>query len=285
MKSSYWSCSKFADWLRGAKKGEAKTSLGWSQWTQATKKQHPVRYWLAEDGLDHLQNFITWPLERLNDIRYYVNNRWVSGSHALTAHPRDIRPGTWCDLGNRFLPCMFNELVNFVEIELAWHNVLFDKAAQKQFEPPWWRRGWFRWRAWRSPESGLAYLKWASELIMDSQYGCPPGHPDHGKPTYQALGAMEIRELYTWWKDIYPNRPDPHEAGGWTEHCRLMREKAVSMGYRGSEFILSHELADDAERERSQRALDMSTAIEERYKIEDEQMMIRLIRVREKLWT
>jgi len=33
-------------------------------------------------------------------------------------------------------------------------------------------------------------------------------------PTSQALVAREIKELYTWWTEVYPKRPDPHDAGG-----------------------------------------------------------------------
>ena len=117
--SQYWSCSPFADWLRGTKKLGAGTSEEWDEWTTAAKMKHNFRYWLAEEGLSHLQDFVYYIPNRLNDVRYYINNRWVSRSHSLTAHSRDIKPGNWCDVGNRFLPCLFNELVDFVEIEQA----------------------------------------------------------------------------------------------------------------------------------------------------------------------
>ena len=142
--ANYWTCSKFADWLRGTAKPSAETSKGWYNWTKEAKEKHPFRYWLADDVLGGLQDFVYWPYNKFHSIRYYINNRWVTKSHALTAHPRDIKPGKWQDVGYRFLPCLFNELVDFVEIEQAWHHVMWDEEARKKYKTPWWRTSFFR---------------------------------------------------------------------------------------------------------------------------------------------
>ena len=164
MHSHYWSIGKFADWIRGTPKIECGTSEEWDTWEATAKAAHPVRWWIAEEGLDYLQTIVYYIPDKLNDFRYYINNRWVSHSHALTAHPRNIKPGAWSDVGNRFLPCLFNELVDFVEIEQAWHHCMWSDEAKTEFQVPWWRSGWLRWRTWRSPEAGMEYLKWASGL-------------------------------------------------------------------------------------------------------------------------
>jgi len=130
---NYWSCSKIADWIRGIEKGHAKTGRGWREWEAEGKRLHPVRYWIAEEALDAVQNFIWWPVDKIYDVKYYINNRWVTHTHCLTAHPRDIKPGRWQDVGNRFLPCLFNELVDFVEIETAWSHIAWsDKEARDE---------------------------------------------------------------------------------------------------------------------------------------------------------
>lgn len=275
----YWSCSNFADWLRGTKKLSAGTSEEWDEWTTAAKMKHNFRYWLAEDGLDHLQNFVYYIPNRLNDIRYYINNRWVSHSHRLTASPKDIKPGSWCDVGNRFLPCLFNELVDFVEIEQAWHHCMWSDEAKTKFNVPWYRKGWLRWRTWRCPEAGLEYLKWAADLKVDETMGVEPGEKGYGEPTYQAKAAKEIIDLYTWWTVTYRNRPDPYDASGWTAHCDAMRAK-----YPGS-FLSSINSKDPVDRRASDKAHKLLQKIEAAYAKEDEAMMIRLIRIRESLWT
>lgn len=269
---NYWTCSKFADWLRGSDKPNAETSRGWSQWRRASKEKHPFRFWLAEEGLDHLQDIWCYIPERINDVRYYINNRWISRAHSLTAHPRDIKPGAWCDVGNRFLPCLFNELVDFVEVEQAWHHCMWDNEARKKYGTPW-TRTFFRFRTWRCPEAGIDYLKWA--MTLTNKDFIEEGEKE--EPTYQANSAKEILELYTWWKEVYPKRPDPHDAGGWTAYCDMRRN-------RGDD-LLDFEDRTPEEAEISRKALDKTREIEETYEKEDEEMMIRLIKIRQSLWT
>ena len=120
MRTTYWSCTKLANRIRGKKKPLAATSEDWDVWHKEAKQAHPIRYWIAEEALDKVQAFIWWPVDKIYSVKYYINNRWVTRTHALTAHPRDIKPGQWMDVGYRFLPCLFNELVDFVEVELAW---------------------------------------------------------------------------------------------------------------------------------------------------------------------
>ena len=277
MRAQYWSCTKFADWIRGIEKGGAKTGRGWREWEAEAKTKHPIRYWIAEEALDAVQNFIWWPVDKLHDVKYYVNNRWVSRTHSLTAHPRDIKPGNWCDVGNRFLPCLFNELVDFVEMELAWWHIAWaDPAEKAKYTPPFWASGWFRWRTWRCPQAGLDNLKWQSELVWkEDEVGAD--NEKIGKPTYQAEKALEILALYKWWTEVYPNRPDPHDAGGWTAYCNMKRERG--------DHMLDLEDRTPEEAEMAKTALDKTQEIEQVYDKEDEEMMIRLIKVRQSLWT
>jgi hypothetical protein len=277
----YWSCSPFADWLRGTKKLSAGTAEQWDDWTTAAQMKHNFRYWLAEEGLSHLQDFVTWPVRKIYDVKYYINNRWVTRTHSLTAHPRDIKPGRWCDVGNRFLPCLFNELVDFVEIELAWWQIAWaDPAEKAKYDAPFWASGWFRWRTWRCPQAGLDNLDWQRSLRHDTDSGWAEGDPNIGKPTPQAVKAQEVLDLYRWWKDVYPNRPDAHDASGWSEYCELKRQEH---GETGLSFM--RESANPETRALGIAALDKTHEIEQAYETEDEEMMIRLIKVRHGLWT
>jgi hypothetical protein len=276
-RAQYWSCTEFADWIRGIKKGGAKTGREWREWDAEAKTKHPIRYWIAEEALDAIQNFIWWPVDKLHNVKYYVNNRWVSRTHSLTAHPRDIKPGNWCDVGNRFLPCLFNELVDFVEMELAWWHIAWaDPAEKAKYTPPFWASGWFRWRTWRCPQAGLDNLKWQSELVWkEDEVG--DDKEKIGKPTYQAEKALEILALYKWWTEVYRNRPDPHDASGWTAYCNMKRERG--------DHILDLETKDEDEEKMCRTALDKSYEIEAAYEKEDEEMIIRLIKIRGSLWT
>ncbi len=276
-RSNYWSCSKFADWVRGKPKLKAGTCDQWHEWEVEAKRYNPVRYWIAEEALDAVQNFIWWPVDKLYDVKYYINNRWVSRTHSLTAHPRDIKPGRWCDVGNRFLPCLFNELVDFVEVELAWWHLAWEgKEARKQYNMPWWAVGWWRVRLWRCPQAGLDNLKWQSELVWQENE-CAPGSKNIGKPTPQAEKAIEILALYKWWTEVYPARLDPHDASGWSAYCR---EKEALNGGRLFGSKETSEL-----RKKGDKSLKLLRKIEQQYERENEQMMIRLIKIRNGLWT
>jgi hypothetical protein len=279
--SRYWSCSPFADWLRGTKKLSAGTAEQWDDWTTAAQMKHNFRYWLAEEGLGHLQDFVTWPIRKIYDVKYYINNRFVTKTHALTAHARDIKPGQWCDVGNRFLPCLFNELVDFVEVELAWWQIAWaDPAEKAKYKAPFWATGWFRWRTWRCPQAGLDNLDWQRSLRHDTDSGWAEGDPNIGKPTPQAVKAQEVLDLYRWWKDVYPNRLDPHDASGWSEYCELKRKEH---GDTGLSFM--RESKNPETRALGDAALTKTHEIEQAYEDEDEEMMIRLIKVRHGLWT
>jgi hypothetical protein len=276
MRSNYWSCTKFADWIRGTNKLGAGTSEEWDEWNTTAQMRHNFRYWVAEEALDAVQNFVNYPMDKLNDIRYYINNRWISTSHTLTADPRDIRPGNWCDVGNRFLPCLFNELVNFVEIEQAWHYVMWNEEERVKFNVPWWRSGWLRLRTWRCPEAGMAYLNWASTLTNEEFLD--DDKKSEAVPTYQATAAKEIIELYTWWTTVYRNRPDPHDASGWSDYCEASRlANGGKLSWSGDKSPELRAISDAAHTKLRE--------IEEAYEKEDEEMMIRLIKIRQSLWT
>lgn len=275
MRNHYWTCSKFADWIRGTTKGGAKTAEGWDEWEKRAKAAYPIRWWLAEEGLDILQTIVYWPTDKLYAAKYYINNRWVTKTHALTASPRDIPRGEWRDVGNRFLPCLFNELRDFVEVELAWWHLAWNREDRHKYNAPWWAFGWFRWRTWRCPQAGLDNLKWQSELIWKEDE-CEPGSPNIGKPTYQAEKALEILALYKWWTEVYPNRPDPHDVSGWTEYCDRKRDE-------GGHFLA--DTKDPELRALGDVALKKTHEIEQSYDAEDEEMLIRLIKIRSSLWT
>lgn len=275
-RSRYWSCTKFADWVRGTPKNGAKTSQGWAEWRKQARAKSPWRYWIAEECLDSIQDTLYWPTDKLYDLKYYINNRWVTKTHALTAHPRNIARGTWCDFGDRILYCLFNELVEFVEVELAWKNIAWDKEAREKYKPPYYAWGWARWRTWRCPQAGIDHLKWEMSLTYDDDY-TSKDDPHYGQPTSQAVNAKEILELYTWWKEVYPNRPDANDASGWTAYC----DSRHARGYD----LLDFETKSEDDERMCRETLDKSRKIEEQYQQEDEAMLLRLIRIRNHLWT
>lgn len=273
MKSKYWTCSKFSDWLRGTPKPLSGTADEWNTWKKIAKKKK-FRYWLAEEGLDYLQSFAYWPANRIRDIRCYISNRWITKSHALTSH---LKRGGWYDFDIRLLHAAFDELVNFVEMELAWKFVVCSEEEQKNYKVPWYR-SILNLSRWCNPEVGIAYLKWAAELKSDEDW-IDKNDPSFGQPTSQALAAQEILQLYQWWKEERPYRPDPSKASGWRDYCE---ENYKAIEARGDDPSFGNFINNKDER--SSHILDTYRKIEKKQEEEDTAMLIRLIKLRQSLW-
>ena len=106
------------------------------------------------------------------------------------------------------------------------------------------------------------------------------GDPDG--PSHQARAAMEILELYTWWKEVVPARERFEETGDWRSYAEVRRSK-------GFEVFPHQEVAEAADGEpkedtdcpESWRSINLGR----QHDLEEEQMMIRLIRLRHVLWS
>jgi hypothetical protein len=116
-------------------------------------------------------------------------------------------------------------------------------------------------------------------MTLTNSDWCEPDHPEYGKPTGQAIRAKEIKELYVWWTTVYPNRPDVHDASGWSDYCEAARlANGGKLSWLGSDKSPKLKKMGD-------KALKLSQKIEAAYDKEDTEMMIRLIKARDSLWT
>jgi hypothetical protein len=193
---NHWTCSKFADYLRGEKKPIALSLEDWENWRKEQKNKRPWRYWISETLLRKLQNFFCYPGDLIYSIKCYIRNRFVTQTHNLKT---GLKKGEWYDLDTRILHGLFNELVEYVEIELA-HLSKWDREKKYKFKNS------------RCVEAAYDYFEWASNLKFNEEYAVQPDDPDYGKLTPQAESTRKIKELYEWWVYQRPNRIDPYEA-------------------------------------------------------------------------
>lgn len=253
-RANYWSCSAFADWIRKTfgkyEKPDAATLEEWAEWKTMSKTRHKFVHWFTEEFLDSVQNTIMFIPDVWNTIRAYLRNRFVDKTHYLETK---LPPGEFYEFDTKILHGLFEELVDFVECEKAWMHVVFSDDAKEKYKFPFWQRvRMFRFGYFRCPQAGLDHLQWEISLKYDDEW-MPKDSPNYGQPTHQAIAAKEQLELYNWWKNVRPQRPDPYE----------------------------HIDEDEAKRERWERVHQ----IEEQYDKEDEEMLIRLIKIRRSLWT
>lgn len=251
---------KFLDKLRGTKKPYALGIDEWSKWERNASEKNPIRFWLVEVFFPAVEDVFKWPIRRLYNLKYYVVNRWIDQSHGLMAHRKHIKPGRWADFDTRILYCLFDELVDFVEIEKAYSNFRWDSKKKKNKK--WWQVGRWRTRTWRTPKDGIEYLNWEASLSENQEI------------TAQAKAAKEILFLYDWWVNIRPNRPDPLEESGWSALCE---EHRTEDGFLKNILNLDKSVTIPIHEKMNE--------MEEKYDKEDTEMLIRLIKIRKHLWT
>jgi len=244
-RSDYWNCSRFADWIRGEKKPFALSADDWEKWHQEARSKRPLRYFLAETMLKRVQNFLMFPFDLWRNASGLWRVRFIERPYLLDT---GLSRWEWHELDERIIHGLFNELKNFVEVELASMWIATDKEKR------------FLMKGGRCPEAGIAHLEWQCSLTYGEDMAFKKTDPDYGKPTPQAKSAKKILELYRWW-EARPSRPDPMDASGWSEAYQSGNEKA------------------------KRRASDKLVQIEGEMDREDERMLVRLIKIRKSLWT
>jgi hypothetical protein len=172
--------------VRGSDKPYALEWSKWTEWKNEQKKQRPFRYWLSDTCLRKLQNVVYFPLDIYYTIKTYIRNRYIDKIQYLHT---GLKPGQYYDFDARILYGLFNELVYFVEVELA-HLSKFESSKKYKFV-----KG-------RCQEAQDDYFRWANHL------------KDQGQLTEQAKGSRKIKELYEWWKYIRPQRVDRYDLEG-----------------------------------------------------------------------
>jgi len=177
----HWNCSKFANWIRGENKPYALEWHKWEEWKNNQKKHRPIRYWLSDTFLKKLQDIVYFPVDIYRTVKVYIRNRFIDKLQYLHT---GLKSGEYYDLDYRILHALFNELVDFVELELS-ASMKWDSGKKYKFV-----KG-------RCQQAQDDYFKWANHL------------KHQGRLTEQAKASRKIQKLYEWWKNKRPNRVDP----------------------------------------------------------------------------
>lgn len=158
-----------------------------------------------------------------------------------------LDPGKWYEYDYRMLHGLFNSFVQFIEDEQTMDNLKWELTLTEKFE-------------------------WLPEEEAKQQ-------PGYDQPCRQALAAQEKMALYTWWTVTRPARPDAYDASGFAKFSQENKKDDDDV------FSL---FVDDGDTVKTETRHTLSTKwreIDAQYDQEDEDMMIRLIRLRHSLWT
>lgn len=246
---------KFRRWLNYNPPG-ALSSKGWRLFKDEFKQKAPIRYWFTNEFYYSCILPIKWKYDKVTDwVRYRTYDRY----HVVKTGKS---PG-YSDAREQILNVNFNILKDFVEIETAWRTRCFsgDLTFAERYIP--------LYRFFvdnRNPEVGLSHFKWAATLD-------DPSLPAHERSPAQAEAAREILVLYNWWVNERPNRKE----------AELPEYDDQGMGLMAS---LDEDFDRDAEDyKKFKDVMDDMRNLEDRWEDEDQEMLIRLMKIRQHLWT
>jgi hypothetical protein len=274
----HYSSSNVVNWLRDRVfRIEKPTALSWGQWDvweDELKKSKPVAYFFTEVLPDWIEYIPKYTIDYVYDAIYYIRNR-LEGSHRLSS---ELKKGTYHELSSRLLHSCFDSYVEFIEVEEANMHVAFSsKEDREKYNVPWWR--WnrlFRIKTWRNEQAAIDHLKW--EMTLDKPN---PNDPNHQLSEHQAISAREKMALYTWWKHIRPARGDAWDDSGfgafWIEMDKLHGEDWLGLGGKGK--------MTPAQKRKYDKLCKIKDDLDVQREQEDEDMLIRLIKIRKSLWT
>jgi len=235
----------------------ALSSKGWRLFNKEFQEKAPIRYWVRKS----FRHTVLYPISRTQTriyewFSYHIYNRY----HVIDT---GLKPGYY-EIDTRILNVNFNMLKDFVECELAWA-----KHTYKEDDPWYTKLSIVRmyWRStFRDPKLGIEHLEWASKLD-------DPGLPPYERSDRQAMAAREILELYDWWVNKRPTRQ------------RIKVPRHTDQGL-GDLSVLDEDFDRDAEDYKiSKKAMSDQDKLDADWNQEDDEMLIRLIKIRHDLWT
>lgn len=247
----------------------------WNEWRANFKKSRPITYFIVEQ-IPLIRAWIKkYTVGHFNDFAVYCSNRFVTQTHKMVAP--SLKKGKMHELSTRMLHCNFDAYVKWCETEASVDRLWTDDAYVT-YTLPWYARTWLsNFITIRSPQCVIDHFKWEMSLM----------HPDEGssEPTLpeQAKIAFEKMSLYVWWTKLRPAREDSWNSTGFSEFWNKMDEK-----YGDDWFwpgVTNSKVLDQGEIAMYNKLSAAQSDADEAQHIEDQEMLERLIKIRESLWT
>jgi hypothetical protein len=232
---------------RDSKGREADESRSAEDW-DTWKNEMEEKYPIRYFLNQEFKAMFVWPItHRIQRVQEWVQYRTTRRYHIVNT---GMTPG-YSDVPERMLHVNFNMLKDFVEIEKAhMYEVFVNNGVTGN-------------------AAGVAHLMWEMGLEEQEEFG----------NNQQAKNAREIYELYDWWVGERPFRVDPMETTEYNAYWKL-RTELYGIGCVGCSDKDTPEL-----KKLQTKAYKLSDKLDKQYAKEDEKNLIRLIKIREALWT
>lgn len=236
---------------------EAATAEDWDAWDEKSKKEHPIKWFVSDTIPDTFGSYVSWPLER----KYSALKQRVSEKRWKIV-PRRLDKWQWHETDELVLHSAFELLEEFIIEEkshmLHWSHDDLPPAKDEKTKIKY----------------AMEYLDWEISLCSKTDLM----HSPNCKEDSQSNIAKEAKELFIWWYNERPKRIDPYENEYYAQYTEMRKSR------NAPDFTLSHK--DDTKEESKiyQKAMDLATELEEQYNKEDDENLIRLMKIRRGLW-
>jgi hypothetical protein len=163
-------------------------------------------------------------------------------------------PANYWDKDTILLYAVMQLVVDFVEIECSFMELDTPYTLRQRinFKLPWFLRSD---EVYRNRELGLQHLKMLEETYQDMLVN-PSDAP------------KAIREVYLWWKDVRPLRQDPGVESGFDEYMQQCKDSTIKEDKKHVTMLLKKSLR-----------------IEQRHEKQDTEMLNKVIKYRNFMWT
>lgn len=245
---------RFKYWMNYNPPG-ALSSKGWRLFDKEFKEVAPIRHYIKTN----FKKTFIWPIKwKYEEITNWIRYRTYDQYHILKT---GLAPDYY-DVDTQMLHVNFNMLKEFVEVEQAWRAHWSEHLSWCEKYMPL----YYTFYPFRRPDLGIKHYEWAATLD-------DPALPMHERCDHQAVAAREILSLYYWWINERPARKE----------IKYVNYNEQGLGFLGCFDDDFDSNAPDYIAHR--KSMDDATKQEEAWKNQDTEMLIRLIKVRQSLWT
>ena len=257
--------NKFIRWLKYNPPFSG-TADEWLSFNERFKKNAPIRYYIVRGTPSRVYIILKY---RVSKLFYNIKFRFIHKYHVVDT---GLKPDYY-DIPILMLHVNFNMLVNYVENECSHLYAYNDSTRYKNLYGvkrllPWLFKSSVKKNKEYAKKYGLAYLEWAATLDC-------PDLPEYKQSVGQAKAAREVIALYKWWTEERPNRKDL-ESPVTRKIDKLPLFTTLSEKWKKENPELSEQWSIHVKNQ---------FKLEENWRKEDTEMLIRLIKVRSELWT
>lgn len=166
---------------------------------------------------------------------------------------RDLSPNYW-DKDTILLYAVMQIVVDFVEVECSFMELDAPYTLRQRinFKLPWFLRSD---EVYRNRESGLKHLTMLESMYQDMLIN-PSDAP------------KAIREVYLWWKDVRPLRQNPDDESGFNQYTKECEDTNTKK-----------------DKKHLHKLMKKAVRIEQQREKEDTEMLNKVIKYRNFMWT